>query len=158
MDSKTNELLESINKSLTEINARLDTKETFAETNKLFDKVENRVENATSQIQNTFDRIHDKVFNFNNILIAAYIALGTFPSDSPKLRLWTVVFPIFNLIYMIVLDIRQMEIHRFASREKEWTSDEREQYGQRINKQTLLSLASFILSIGCLVYLIIELI
>lgn len=158
MDSKTNELLESINKSLTEINARLDTKETFAETDKLFDKVDNRVENATSQIQNTFNRIHDKVFNFNNILIAAYIALGTFPSDSPKLRLWTVVFPIFNLIYMIVLDIRQMEIHRFAAKEMEWTSIEREQYGQKINKQTLLSLASFVLSIGCLVYMISELI
>lgn len=157
-EKKTTELLSEIRDTLNQINNRQDTIEVFSESDKLIGKAESRVEHATNQIQNTFDRIHDKVFNFNNILIAAFIALGTFPSDSPKLELWTVIFPIINLIYMVLIDIRQMEIHRFAAREMEWTSIEREQYGKKISTQTFLSLGSFLLSIGCLIYLIIVLI
>ncbi len=61
-DRKELELLRAINKSLTAINARQETQELSAESNKLFDRSDARVENATNQIQNTFDRIHDKVF------------------------------------------------------------------------------------------------
>lgn len=157
IDNKGIELLEKINNNLNEINNRLEIEDTFAESNKLLEKIENRVENALNQIQNAFDRIHDKVFNFNNILIAAYIALGTFPSDSPKMNLWTAIFPILNLIYLIIIDVRQMEIHRFVAREMEWTEVERTEYGKKITRQTLLSLGALILSLGCLIYLIINL-
>lgn len=50
-----------------------------------------------------------------------------------------------------------MEIHRFASREQEWTANEREEYGKKIDKQTLLSLLALILSLGCLIYMITKL-
>ena len=50
MDSKTNQLLESINKSLIEINLRLESTEISSESVKLIDDVDNRVKNATSQI------------------------------------------------------------------------------------------------------------
>lgn len=63
-----------------------------------------------------------------------------------------------NLIYLVFIDIRQMEIHRFASKELEWSANEREEYGKKIRQQTNLSLVALTLSIGCLVYLIIELI
>lgn len=85
------------------------------------------------------------------------MVLGTFPSDSPKLKLWTVIFPIVNLIFLIFIEIRQMEIHRFAANEMEWTSKERNEYGKRISKQTWLSLYSFGLSLACLIYIIISL-
>jgi len=155
-EKKTIEILEEINKSLQEINRRQDTEEVFSESNNLIQKVKKRVESRTNQIQDSFDRIHDKVFNFNNIMIAAYMVLGTFPSDSPILPLWTVIFPIINLIYLILLEIRQMEIHRFAAHEMEWTSIERDEYGKKIDKQTLLSLGAMGLSLGCLIYIIIN--
>lgn len=156
-NSEVLKVLEEINKSLREINRRQDIDEQFSESNKLIDKIENRVENSLNLIQVAFDRIHDKIFNFNNILIASYMVLGTFPSDSPILPLWTVIFPISNLIYLIWIDIRQMEIHRFASNEMQWTDIEREIYGKRISRQTWLSLGAMVLSVGCLIYILINL-
>lgn len=158
MKEKHLEILEEINKSLKEINIRQQSEEMMSESNQIFERVERRVEHATNQIQNSFDRIHDKVFNFNNILIATFMVLGTFPSESPILKIWTVVFPIVNLMFLIWLEIRQMGIHRFAANEKEWSNVEREQYGKRINSQTLLSLFSFGLSLGCLIYLTMKII
>lgn len=158
MDKREIEILEEINQSMKSLSSHFETKELFSETDKLFSKAENRVENALNQIQNTFDRIHDKVFNFNNILIGVYLVLGTFPDKLPILKLWTAIFPILNLIFMVYIDIRQMEIHRFASRQLDWSADDREKYGEKIRKQTNLSLIALTTSIGCLVYLIIELI
>jgi len=154
MEKESQKILEEINKSLKEINARQQTAEMFAETDKLFDKSDRRVEHSINQIQNSFDRIHDKVFNFNNILIGAYLVLGTFPDNSPKLELWTVIFPILNLVFLIYIDVRQMEIHRFASNEQEWTDKERDLYGKKISKQTNFSLFALFLSLCCLTYLI----
>lgn len=156
MEDKDIKILEEINKTLKEIYSRQETSDLFSESDELLKKVDTRVEHSTNQIQASFDRIHDKVFNFNNILIATYMVLGTFPSESPILRLWTVIFPVFNLIFLIYLEIRQMGIHRFAANEKAWTDKERNQFGKKINSQTLLSLLSFGLTLGCLIYLIIE--
>ncbi|NBR13060.1 MAG: hypothetical protein EBU01_00615 [Crocinitomicaceae bacterium] len=154
---ENNELLKQINDVLQKINNRQEIEEMLSDSNKILDKTDRRVENALNQIQNSFDRIHDKVFNFNNILIGVYLVLGTFPSDSPKLNIWTVIFPITILVYLVIIDIRQMEIHRFASREQEWTSLEREEFGRKIQTQTLLSLLALFLSIACLAYLIFKL-
>jgi len=148
------EILKEINLSLQQINNRQETDKLFSESEKLFDKSDRRVEDSLSRIQDTFDRIHDKVFNFNNILIGAYLVLGTFPSESPKLKLWTIIFPIINLVYVIYIDVRQMEIHRFASKEQEWTAKERTEYGRKIAKQTDLSLFALLLSLSCLIYLV----
>jgi len=156
MEDKDIKILEEINKTLKEINARQETSELFSDSDELLKKVDTRVDHSTNQIQASFDRIHDKVFNFNNILIVTYMVLGTFPNESPILKLWTVIFPVFNLIFLILLEIRQMGIHRFAANEKAWTDKERNQYGKKINSQTLLSLLSFGLTLGCLIYLIIE--
>ena len=151
-------ILKQIDKSLVEINVRQRTSEMMEETNKLFDKSDRRVEFATNQIQNTFDRVHDKIFNFNNILIGAFLVLGTFPNDNPHVKLWTIIFPILNMVFMIYIDIRQMEIHRYATGEQEWNKAERDRYGQKIKQQTRLSLFSLLHSVCCLIYLIIKLI
>lgn len=154
MGNQEVELLKEISKSLNEINSRQATKELFADSDELFKRSDARVEYATQQIQNTLDRIHDKVFNFNNILIGAFLVLGTYPSNEPKVELWTIIFPILTMAFMIYLDIRQMGIHRFASNEQEWKGNEAEQYGKKINQQTWLSLLSLVMSIACLFYLV----
>jgi hypothetical protein len=157
LEKDNSEILKQINQTLQKINSRQEADELFLESQKLLEKSDIRVENSLNQIQNSFDRIHDKVFNFNNILIAAYLVLGTFPSDSPKLKLWTVIFPMINLVYLVYIDIRQMGIHRFASREQEWTATERGEYGEKIRRQTLLSLFALVLSLACLIYMITKL-
>ncbi|MDQ0592556.1 hypothetical protein QFZ37_000925 [Chryseobacterium ginsenosidimutans] len=45
-----------------------------------------------------FDRINDKLFNFNNILIAGFFALGKLKDDVP---MWMIIFPIINLCIFI---------------------------------------------------------
>lgn len=159
MERETIKMLEQINKTLTEINIREGTSEMMSNTNKILERSDRHVEYSIQQIQNSFDRIHDKVFNFNNIMIGAFLVLGTFPSDSPHLPLWTIVFPILNLVLMIYIDYRQMEIHRFASNQQNWSNDEeRNEYGKKISNQTKLSLIALILSLCCLIYLIIKVI
>ena len=158
MEEKNLKILEEINQSLKEINIRQKIDEESSEINKIFEKTDKRVEHSINQIQNSFDRVHDKVFNLNNILIGAFLVLGTFPSESPIISLWTVLFPTANLIFLICLEIRQMEIHRFASNEKEHNDIERKQYGKKINSQNLYSILSFILTAGCLFYLILKVI
>jgi len=157
MTSEEIELLKEINKSLLAINARQETQELFAESTKLFERSDARVDNATNQIQNTFDRIHDKVFNFNNGLIAAYLLMGSYPSEAPIMQLWTSLFPVLVMVLMIYVDIRQMGIHRFASEEQQWTDEDRIAYGKKIKKQTYLSLLALFLSLCCLVYLVVKL-
>lgn len=156
MENKEIKILEEINQTMKKIYTHFETEELLSESDKLISKAEDRVENSLNQIQNTFDRIHDKVFNFNNIMIGVYLVLATFPEKTPILKLWVAIFPILNLIYLIYIDISQMEIHRFASREMEWTSIERNEYGRKISNQTNLSLIALFASICCLAYLIFE--
>jgi hypothetical protein len=156
MEAESTKLLREINETLQKINTREETAELFEDSNKLLEKSDARVEHQLNQIQSAFDRIHDKVFNFNNILIGAYLVLSTFPNDMPKMTLWTVVFPIANLVFLIWIDYRQMEIHREASREQDWTNTERDNYGKMIVKQTQLSMFALLLSLGCLIYLIVK--
>jgi hypothetical protein len=152
LEKDTNEILKQINETLLKINLRQEEEEKFSETNRLLQKSDSRVENSFQQIQNSFDRIHDKVFNFNNVLIGVYLVIGAL--ESSKLKIWSVIFPILNLVFLVYLDYRQMEIHRFASREQEWTLKENAEYGRKIQNQTLLSLLALVLSIGSLGYLI----
>lgn len=154
MDKESLEVLQQINKSLSEINVRMKTDEMMAPSNKLFDASDRRVEKAMERIQDTFDRIHDKVFNFNNLLIGAFLVLGTFPETTPIVSLWTIVFPTVNMAFMVYIDYKQMEIHRYAAGEQDWTAAEREDYGRMINKQTQLSLLSLFNSVLFLGYLI----
>ena len=158
MEKESNEILRQISETLQEINNRQEAEELFSESKKLLEKSDRRVVNSFHQIQNSFDRIHDKVFYFNNILIGVYLVLGTFPNEAPILNIWVVFFPIVILIYLIIIEVRQMGIHRFVSREQEWTKAEREEYGKRIDQQTLLSLFALFLTLVCFVYLIIKLI
>lgn len=158
MDNDSIKILNEISKTLKAINLRQETTEKFSESDKSIEKIDLFVEHHTNQIQNTFDKIHDKVFNFNNILIGGYLALGTFPESSPKIELWTTIFPIINLIFMIFIDINQMEIHRYAANRKNWIDGNELKYGKQIKTQTKYSLLSFLLSTLCLGYLVLKLI
>jgi len=153
-ENKNNtELLQEIKDTLLKINSRQESNEFTKESDSLIEKVELRTKESLYSIQNSFDRIHDKLFNLNSVMIAAYFVLGTFPNESPVIRLWTSVFPIANLFYLIFIEYRQMEIHRFASNEMNWNDKDRERFGKMITTQSLLSLLSIIITIAIFTYL-----
>jgi len=146
---------EEIRDILLRIDNRLDIKEVFSESDSLIKKAENRADYELNQIQSCLNRIHDKLFTLNTALIAAFFALGTFPNESPILKLWTSAFPVINLFFLLFVEYKQMEIHRFASGELQWTETERNLYRERIKTQTRLSLLSILFTIAIFVYLVV---
>lgn len=157
MKQEEKNILKQINAKLTKIMVFIESNSLSKESERLFQKSENRVEYSLQQIQNSFNRIHDKLFRLNNILIGLYIVLSTYPADNLKLKLWTVIFPLMNLIYFIWIEYRQLGIHRFASNQLHWSEKEREQYGKKIGSQNLYSLLSILFTAGIILFLIFKL-
>jgi len=62
-----------------------------------------------TNILHYFDRIHDKLFTLNNILIAGYFASSKI---SPSINMIYILIPIFNLVFLIFLEYRMMELSR----------------------------------------------
>ncbi len=56
-----------------------------------------------------FDRLHDKLFTFNNILIAGFFTLSKLDES---ISVSTILFPIVNLIILIYIEYRGMKKSR----------------------------------------------
>lgn len=156
---QTNKILEKILELLAKNEARISTNEFSSEGDKLIEKAEREGEEASKKIQSTFDRIHDKLFTVNGILVASFFGLGKFPTDNPIVSLWLVLFPIFVLCYLIYLEQQQMEIYRHASQRMNWSFDKDvAKYGKMISRQNLKSLFAIIVTFGLFIYLAIKVI
>ena len=156
---ETNTILKQILELLTKNEVRVSTNELTEDSDKIFKKFEREAEDATKKIQSTFDRIHDKLFNFNNMLIAAFLGLSKFPTEQPILSLWMSILPIANLIYLMFLEYWQMEIYRHAAKRMEWDLDlnkDVKKYGDMINRQNLRSLLSIITTFGLFIFLVVK--
>ncbi|MDM1297010.1 hypothetical protein HXZ94_00630 [Empedobacter falsenii] len=99
-----------------------------------FDKVEY---DGKRDILKYFDRIHDKLFNFNNILIAGFFTLSNFKSD---VIVETILFPLINLVFLIYIEYKMMEKSRFESQIKTKNIDEINKNGNSISKTNKYSL------------------
>jgi histidinol dehydrogenase len=86
-DSKTTEILVEIRDLLQKNETRVSVDELTSESEPLINKVEKEGDEAALKIQSSFDRIHDKLFSVNSILIAAFVGFGKFPSQDPSLAL-----------------------------------------------------------------------
>lgn len=156
---ETNKILQRILELLAKNEARISTNEMTAEGDKLIKKAEREAEGASKKIQSTFDRIHDKLFNFNNMLIAAFLGLSKFPTDNTILSLWMTILPIANLIYLMFLEYWQMEIYRHVAKRMEWELDlnkDVKKYGSMIKQQNLKSLLSIFTTFGLFIFLVIK--
>lgn len=69
-------------------------------------------EEGLKNILKHFDRIHDKLFVFNNILIAGFFALSKIENPIP---VKTIFIPILNLCFLIFIEYEMMEKSRFES-------------------------------------------
>ena len=88
-----------------------------------------------------FDRIHDKLFNFNNILIAGYFALSKITKE---ISLATILIPIANLIVLLFIEYKMMEKSRFESEITSKPPDEIVKWGKNSNKTNMYSLSAII--------------
>ncbi|WP_345948544.1 hypothetical protein ABDD95_17015 [Mucilaginibacter sp. PAMB04274] len=94
-------------------------------------------EEGTADIVKYFDRIHDKLFDLNNILIAGYFALVAINQQVSK---GIIFVPVANLLFLIYVDYRMMEKSRLQSQITKVSAADRERYGRMINNTNLYSL------------------
>jgi hypothetical protein len=89
-----------------------------------------------------FDRIHDKLFNFNNILIAGYFALSKITKD---ISLATILIPLANLVVLLYIEYKMMKKSRFESNITNQPPSEIDKWGKsitRTNQYSLLAIVS----------------
>nr|WP_299346391.1 hypothetical protein [Allomuricauda sp.] len=157
--NETNRILQRILEILTKNEARIEVNEMTAEGDKLIQKAEDEGDEASKKIQSTFDRIHDKLFTINGILVASFFGLGKFPIENPIVNLWLAIIPIAVLGYLVFLEQRQMEIYRHASQRMNWNLDtDVAKYGKMINRQNLRSLFAIVVTFSLFIYLAIKVI
>lgn len=158
-DSKNTKILEQIRDLLQKNEVRISTDELTSESENRIKKIEKEGDDAALKIQSSFDRIHDKLFSVNSILIAAFVGFGKFPSAEPIFNIWISLLPLLNIFYLIFLEQRQMEIYRHASQRMNWDfSSDVKKYGQMISTQNLRSLIAILTTLGLSIYLAIKII
>jgi hypothetical protein len=99
-----------------------------------------------------FDRIHDKLFTFNNILIGGYFALSQI-YDS--FSIYGIIIPLINLAILLFIEYRMMEKSRFEADVRNKTSEEIKKHGLSINKTNLYSLFAILTTtvvVGVFIY------
>nr|WP_322625214.1 hypothetical protein [uncultured Flavobacterium sp.] len=111
-------------------------------------------EDGVKDVLRYFDRIHDYLSNYNNLLIGAFFALAQFQKNISR---WTILIPIMNLWFLIYINYRLMEKSRFEASIKDQPFDQIDKQGKKIvvtNWLSLLSIIStIIVSIAFLYYL-----
>lgn len=108
-------------------------------------------EDGTNDIVKYFDRIHDKLFDLNNILIAGYFALIAINKHVSK---GVIFVPVANLIFLIYVDYRMMEKSRLQSQITKVSAEDRDRYGKMINNTNLFSLGIILTTVSVTIFLI----
>lgn len=103
-----------------------------------------------------YDRIHDKLFSFNNMLIAGYFVIIAMPNST--MSPWWMILPIINMLHLVFVDYEMMEKSRFDSNIMNKSEKEIYQYGKRISKTTLRSLFTIISTLTTTIIFLIQLI
>ena len=118
-------------------------------------KIEKIKEDAVKNILSHFNRINDKLFTFNNILIGGYFALSRIEDD---INIKVILVPLLNLIFLIFLEYLMMEKSRKEASVDELGLDEFVFFAK--NKETrttlfsLLAIISTLSVFGYFVYLL----
>lgn len=122
------------------------------EIDEIFDNLKKSEREGVKNILKYFDRIHDKLFTFNNILIAGYFALSQF-FDS--FSVYGLIIPILNLCFLLIIEYRMMEMSRFDSKVTNKTSDDITKNGKAISRTNRYSLYTIIsTSVVVLIFLL----
>jgi hypothetical protein len=114
---------------------------TEKELEQMDERFRKREEEGLKNLLKHFDRIHDKLFMFNNILIAGYFALSKIEKS---ISLLTILIPISNLAFLIFIEYRMLEKSRFEASITEKPLADISKYGKSIRQTNVYSLLSII--------------
>ena len=147
---KTNQTLQDILSLLKKGATQSEFKEKFSEGDNIIAKIESESDDERKNVQSSFNRIHDKLFTLNSILGALFLGLSKYPKENPIFNVWISLLPILNILFLILLERYQMEIHRHASKRMNWNFDtDLTKYSKMINRQNIRSLLAIIVT-SCL--------
>ena len=116
--------------------------ESLKEADEMINNFKEQEKQGLRDILRYYDRIHDKLFSFNNMLIAGYFVIIALP-NSPTSP-WWILLPIFNMLNLVFVDYEMMEKSRFESAIMSKSQKEIQNHGKRISKTTWRSLFTII--------------
>ena len=110
--------------------------------NEEFKEIDDAEEQGKKNILKYFDRLHDKLFTFNNIMIVGFFAISKIDTN---ISIKNILIPLFNLVFLIFIEYRMMELSRAESNIKKMPiSDLPKKLYKKYNSVTLYSLGSII--------------
>lgn len=112
------------------------TEQELKEMDQRFERIE---ETGIADTQKYFDRMHDKVFSLNDLLIAAYFALIAFRKDVPS---WSLIIPSINSVLLLYVDYRMLLRARLQANITKVSENDRNRYGAIQTGTNLYSLLS----------------
>ena len=107
---------------------------TETELKEMDDRLNKVQEVGLSDLVKYFDRIHDKIFQLNTIIIGGYFALIAI---QPKTSVWFITIPILNFFILLYVDYRMMEKSRLESNIKNLGPDKLKRHGELVESTTL---------------------
>jgi len=106
-----------------------------------YPNIEDAIKSGKQDITKYFDRIHDNLFTFNNMLIAGYFALIQLKVDISK---FVILIPIVNLAIFIFIDYLMMEYSRANANIGETLVDKIPEIGKKSERATQLSFITIV--------------
>ena len=116
--------------------------ESLKEADEMINNFKEQEKQGLRDILRYYDRIHDKLFSFNNMLIAGYFVIIAIPNS--QTNPWWILLPIFNMLNLVFVDYEMMEKSRFESAIMSKSQKEIQNHGKRISKTTWRSLFTII--------------
>ena len=107
-----------------------------------YKEIDDAEEQGKKNILKYFDRLHDKLFTFNNIMIVGFFAISKIDKN---ISINNILIPLFNLVFLIFIEYRMMELSRAESNIKKIPiCDLPKKLYNKYNSVTLYSLGSII--------------
>lgn len=128
----------------------------FNEVDEITKKFEEQEKQGQRDILRYYDRIHDKLFSFNNMLIAGYFVIIAMPHSN--MSPWWMILPIINMLHLVFVDYEMMGKSRFESDIMNKSKKEIYGYGKKISKTNFRSLLTIFLTLIITIIFIIQLI
>jgi len=125
----------------------------IAERDESFKKMES---DGIIDTQKYFDRMHDKIFNLNNMMIAAYFALIAFKQDVAN---WILFVPLFNLLALLKVDYLMLQRARIQANITSVGEKDLNRYGtitKNANLYSLLCILSTLIVLAVFCYFLIK--
>lgn len=115
-------------------------------------RLERQEEAAIVETKKYFDRMHDKLFAFNNLLFAGYFGLIAVWKDVPN---WIISIPTINSILLFYIDYRMLVWSRIEADIRIASEEARRKFGTMISKTNLYSLFSIYTTLAVVIAFVI---